>query len=865
MQLQSSERASTGYKGLDDILDSLRIGDNVVLKVDSIEDYRYFVGPYVDQALASGKKVVYMRFGDHPPLIEPSPHITTYEFDPRQGFETFASLIHKVITDEGEGTFYVFDSLSELLTAWATDYMVGNFFRVTCPYLFELDTVAYFGLIRKHHSVRTVEKIRETTQVLIDVFSHEGNFHVQPLKVWQRSSPTMFLPHRKQGEQFLPLINSFEASELLKGVSARQKDSTSRQLDHWHRLFLQAEQLLDDPASELEQAHMVKHICRHMIGREERILALSRKHLNLQDLLNIKSRVIGTGFIGGKAVGMLLAQNILKQDTELDWDNHLETHDSYFIGSNVYYTYIVHNGLWQLYMKQKTPEGYFACASELRKEMMLGKFPDSIRDGFMKMLDYYGQYPIIIRSSSLLEDGFGNAFAGKYESFFCVNQGSPEERLEQLEDAIRKVFASAMSEDALTYRLQRGLDKQDEQMALLIQRVSGSYHHHYYFPELAGVGVSYNTFVWDGEMDSKAGMLRLVLGLGTRAVDRTEGDYPRIVALDAPQKRPHSGFEDTRKFSQREVDLLNINENRMETVSLLSLTKKGVNIPWRRYAVQDQETMNLLERRGQEKQDIWLLTFDQLLAEKEFTGLMQRMLKALEEAYEYPVDVEFTINFTSDQVPKINVVQCRPLQTKGEEKGITLPRNVADEQTFFRSDGNFMGGNISQPIKWVIWVEPSEYTRLPLAEKYEIARLVGRLNKRIADKVDSPTMLLGPGRWGTSTPAMGVPISFSEISNLTAIAEVAFTSGNLMPELSFGSHFFQDLVEAQIFYLALFPENKECFLNSDWLQQQPNALEGLLPTCARFKKVVKVFRIPEKNLQLMADVVSQKLVCYQKA
>lgn len=862
--MQSSERVSTGYDGLDAILDGLRIGDNVVLKVDSIEDYRYFVGPYVDQTLVSGKKVVYMRFGDHPPLIEPSPHITTYEFDPRQGFETFTSRIHKVITDEGKGTFYVFDSLSELLTAWATDHMIGNFFRVTCPYLFELDTVAYFGLIRKHHAVRTIERIRETTQVLIDVFNHDGAFHVQPLKVWQRSSPTMFLPHRKQGERFMPLINSFEASELLKGVSARQQDSTSRQLDHWHRLFLQAEQLLDDPATELEQVHMVKHICRHMIGREERILALSRKHLSLQDLLDIKSRVIGTGFIGGKAVGMLLAQNILKQDTVLDWNNHLETHDSYFVGSNVYYSYIIHNGLWQLYMKQKTPEGYFASASELRKEMLLGSFPDSIRDGFMKMLDYFGQYPIIIRSSSLLEDGFGNAFAGKYESFFCVNQGSPEERLEQLEDAIRKVFASAMSEDALTYRLQRGLDKQDEQMALLIQRVSGSYHHHYYFPELAGVGVSHNTFVWDGDMDSRAGMLRLVLGLGTRAVDRTEGDYPRIVALDAPQKRPHRGFEDTRKFSQREVDLLNINENRMETVSLLSLTKKGVNIPWRRYAVQDQETMNLLARRGQEKQDVWLLTFDQLLAEKEFLGLMQRMLKALEEAYEYPVDVEFTINFTADGAAKINVVQCRPLQTKGEEKSVTLPRKTADEQTFFRSYGNFMGGNISQSIKWVIWVEPSEYSHLPLVDKYEIARLVGRLNKRIADKVDSPTMLLGPGRWGTSTPAMGVPISFSEINNLTALAEVAFTSGNLMPELSFGSHFFQDLVEAEIFYLALFPENKECFLNSDWLQQQPNALEGLLPSSARFKKVVKVFRIPNKNLQLMADVVSQQVICFQQ-
>lgn len=860
--MEASKRVSTGYAGLDEILDGLRIGDNVVLKVDSIEDYRYFVGPFVDQALVDGRKVIYMRFGDHPPLLEPSPHITIREFDPKLGFELFATKIHQVITEEGAGTFYVFDSLSELLTAWATDHMIANFFRVTCPYLFELDTIAYFALSRKHHAFRTIEGIRETTQVLIDIFKYEGLYHVHPLKVWQRSSPTMFLPHRKQGERFQPVDSSYEATRLLDAVSERQPDSASRQLDHWHRLFLQAEQLLEDPLSGIEQTHMVQHLCRHMIARDERMLELAKKYFTLQDLLDIKSRVIGTGFIGGKAVGMALAHNILRKDETFDWNTYLEDHDSFFVGSNVYYSYIVHNSLWRLFMKQKTPEGYFSVARELRQEMQTGSFPEPIREGFRKMLDYYGQYPIIIRSSSLLEDGFGNAFAGKYDSFFCVNQGSPEDRLEQLEEAIRKVFASAMSEDALAYRMQRGLDKMDEQMALLVQRVSGSYRQHYYFPELAGVGVSYNTFVWDKKMDPKAGMLRLVLGLGTRAVDRTEGDYPRTVALDAPQKRPHKGAEDIRKFSQKDVDLLNIETNSLQTIPLFSLTKEALDLPWRRYAVQDQETMQRLEQRGHARQDIWLLTFDQLLNDGSFPELMQKMLKTLEEAYAYPVDIEFTVNFAPDASPRINVVQCRPLQTKGAEVEVVVPRDVADEQTFIRMNGNFMGGNISQPIKWVVWVDPTEYSGLPSTDKYEIARLVGRLNKRIADKVDSPTLLLGPGRWGTSTPAMGVPVTFSEINNLTALGEVAFTSGNLAPELSFGSHFFQDLVEADIFYLALFPDSKECFLNTDWLKKQRNALEGLLPTSARFKRVVKVFRVADKNLHLSASILSQELLCY---
>src|SRR4030042_270471 len=141
------------------------------------------------------------------------------------------------------------------------------------------------------------------------------------------------------------------------------------------------------------------------------------------------------------------------------------------------------------------------------------------------MIEYFGQSPIIVRSSSLLEDAFGNAFAGKYESVFCVNQGSPEQRYADFEEAVRTVYASTMSEDALTYRLERGLDQQDEQMALLVQRVSGSYRNGYFFPDLAGVGMSHNAFVWKPDLDPKAGMPRLVFGVGTKICTRVGADY----------------------------------------------------------------------------------------------------------------------------------------------------------------------------------------------------------------------------------------------------------------------------------------------------------------------------------------------------
>lgn len=131
------------------------------------------------------------------------------------------------------------------------------------------------------------------------------------------------------------------------------------------------------------------------------------------------------------------------------------------------------------------PEDYFAIAKEFQQKILKGHFPEEIRDSFRKVLDYFGRSPIIVRSSSILEDGFGNAFAGKYESVFCVNAGTQEERLEKFEEAVKRVYASTLDESALEYRLQRNLHNRDEQMALLVQRVSGSYFGSYFMPYAA--------------------------------------------------------------------------------------------------------------------------------------------------------------------------------------------------------------------------------------------------------------------------------------------------------------------------------------------------------------------------------------------
>ena len=857
--------ASTGIESLDAVLTGLQKGDNVVWQVDSIDDFAAFVTPYVERARCQERQMVYMRFADHAPLVQPGDGVNIHHLDATSGFESFTTQIHAIIAEEGKEAYYVFDCLSFLLDAWATDLMIGNFFMVTCPYLFELDTIAYFALLRDRHSFRTIARIRETTQLLLDLYNVEGKHCLHPLKVWKRYSPTMFLPHLQHDGTFVPITSSVDATKLLAYISERGLKPAERAIDYWDGLFQRAAELSQFPkAAEKAGRETLDRLCRIMIGRDKRMLSLAKKHFILADLCAIKGRLIGTGFIGGKAVGMLLANKIISEDAS-GLSRHIEPHDSFYVGSDVFYTYLVENGGWKLRVEQKTKEGYFKVAPELRDILLNGRFPDQIREQFQEMIEYFGQSPIIVRSSSLLEDAFGNAFAGKYESIFCVNQGSPEERYKNFENAVRTVYASTMSADALTYRLQRGLDRQDEQMALLVQRVSGSYRNSYFFPDLAGVGMSYNTFVWKPDLDPTAGMLRLVFGLGTRAVNRVEDDYPRVIALDQPLVRPVSGMGDVRKYSQHRVDLLDIQQNALETIPFRQLVAERPDIKLDLVAVRDHQLARQARQlapkgQGAGDTDYWLLTFEKLLTQTPFIEIMQQILSTLESHYEYPVDIEFTVNFTQDQKPFVNLLQCRPLQTKGEQAHVEMPAKPDPEKILFKCDGYFMGGSIRHDIKKIIYVEPQGYIDLPLSGKYDIARLVGELNRQITDKETEPTIFLGPGRWGTTTPSLGIPVGFHEISNATVLAEIAYEGGNLMPELSFGTHFFQDLVEGDIFYIALFPGKPGAVFNKAKLDQMPNRLTDVLPDSAKYAHIVKLLE-PDERLRILSDVTSQKALC----
>jgi hypothetical protein len=847
--MTTDKEVSTGLSGLDQVIDMLWLGDNVVWQVQSIADYLQVVRPYIEQSKKDGRRLVYFRFGNHEPIMKDDEPSIVYKVDASAGFESFATKIHDIIEKEGLKAFYVFDCLSDLLQFWYSDLMIGNFFRVTCPFLYQLDTIAYFALIRGVHTSNTIARIRSTTQLLLDLYSVDEKLYVHPLKVWERYSPTMFFPHLIDGEKAISITSSADAAALFSGYGQGRQAR-----DYWEITLERAYAALDE--NEETQSKIKKLLIGLMIGREARIAELAERYFTLRDILYIASREIGSGFIGGKSVGMLLGRKILEKDA---WDvlrHYWEPHDSWYLGSDIFYTYIVQNGWWELRCKQKAPEGYFTLAPELREKLLNGKFPDMIREQFFQMLEYYGQSPIIVRSSSLLEDNFGNAFAGKYESVFCANQGSPDERFEAFEQAVRTVYASAMSNDALTYRQTRGLSGMDEQMAILVQRVSGDHYGDLFFPHIAGVGHSTNLYVWSKDMDPNAGMLRLVFALGTRAVDRISGDYARIVSLDQPDKGPPVSYGDEGKFSQHKADVLNLRQNSLAEIPVTALWEHDLKTDKATFFSIDSAMLARLRELGRPTNPApQILDFKKLLTETEFPSLAGTILSTLETAYHYPVDIEFAVNFNRDGKGKFNLLQCRPLQTKGMGKTVNIPK-PEKEQIFFSSIGNFMGGNVRLRLDYVIFVRAKEYLDLLEREKYQVARLIGTLNQKLKG---NNIMLIGPGRWGTTTPSLGVPVHFSELCNMTALCEVSYRQGGLMPELSFGSHFFQDIVESGIFYAAIFEGEPDVTFRAEQILDRANILEEMLPEENAWTPVLHLART--NGLTLYSDVTSQEILC----
>jgi hypothetical protein len=560
------------------------------------------------------------------------------------------------------------------------------------------------------------------------------------------------------------------------------------------------------------------------------------------------------GKLGGKSAGLFLANRILKENEEQQPIlKDIKVPKTWYVTSDAMLQFMHYNNLEELLEQKYKP------IDEIRREyphlVMMFKnshFPPELVQGLSMALDNFHDKPLIVRSSSLLEDRLGSAFSGKYKSLFLVNQGTKNERLDALLDAIAEVYASTLGPDPMQYRSERGLTDFHEEMGIMIQEVVGQKIGKFFLPAYAGVAFSNNEFRWSPRIKREDGLIRLVPGLGTRAVDRLSDDYPVLIAPGQPGLRANVGIEERVRYSPQKADLLNIEENRFETVNLTDIFKElGDSYPALQNVISVYSENHLREPIGFNldfnPRDA-IVTFEGLIRNTKFVKQVHAILRTLQNALATPVDIEF-----ASDGQDFYLLQCRPQSYAKYDAPSPIPKELPPDRTIFTANRYVSNGTVPD-ITHVVYVDADHYNQLDsVSEMMAVGRAIGKLNQVLPRR---QFILMGPGRWGSRGDIkLGVNVTYSDINNCSMLIEIARQKGNYVPDLSFGTHFFQDLVEAQIRYLPLYPDEKGIIFNTEFLSKSPNALYEMLPSFAHLSDTVRVIEVPANTNGMVLRVL----------
>ena len=628
-----------------------------------------------------------------------------------------------------------------------------------------------------------------------------------------------------------------------------------------------------------QRGELEYHLIKLKVGLIQKLISdqlfyidVAKKWFTIEDLAEIHQRTIGYGKIGGKAAGMMLAARILEKAGDEEINAALHVPESFFLGSDLIYIFMAMNGLmhWND-QKYKPEEDIRSEYPKVKQEFMAGSFPPEVIAELERVLEYVGCTPLVVRSSSQLEDNFGTVFAGKYDSVFCPNQGTDEERMNGLVDAIKRVYASTLKPEALLYRRSRGLEDYDERMAVLIQTVQGQQFEEYYFPQVAGVAFSRNLYRWSPEIKREEGFARLVWGLGTRAVGRVDNDYPRIVALSHPNLHPNDTAEAISYYSQHHVDLLDLESNQVKSMPIHDVLKP--KYPPLRYIAQlseDNYIRPIHMRIPKEKVPNLIVTYDEFIKRTPFVPILKKMLNLIGEHYHQAVDIEFAAQITdmSSVNPgvKISLLQCRPQPHLQDAFDVTPPKDLPDEDIVFSTRFMVPRGYLKD-IRYVLFVHPNEYFALDsLVGRTEVSQVISKINAAM-DK--NQFICVGPGRWGSINTDLGVGSSYADIFNAAALVEISGEGIGTAPEPSLGTHFFQDLMEAQIFPLALYLDSEDVVFNHKFFYNAPNALSDWVTTSEKMEQCLRLIDVrafrPDHHLEIVMDDETSQAIAFLAA
>lgn len=605
----------------------------------------------------------------------------------------------------------------------------------------------------------------------------------------------------------------------------------------------------EDLPAAMQTSLRVALIRRYLLDQPE-FISVAKDHIAISDLYDVADNLVhpsaSHGKLGGKAAGLILAHRILhghQESSGLLADVRIPK--TRYVASDGVLAFIHYNNLEEVYDRK------YVDLERVRQEyphiiqlFKNSQFPPEMRKGLAAVLDDLSDGPIIVRSSSLLEDRSGASFAGKYKSLFLANQGTKAERLAALEDAIAEIYASVFGPDPIEYRAERGLLHCNEEMGVLIQEVVGTRTGRYFCPSLAGVAFSSNEFRWSPRIKREDGLLRLVPGLGTRAVDRTGDDYPVLVSPGQPTLRVNTSARDVVRYSPQRMDVIDLDAHALVTVDATALLREyGDKFPasQRLVSLVEPDHVSLPSALGPDwSTDDFVITFEGMLTQTPFMKQMREMLACLRAGLGTDVDIEF-----AHDGEHLYLVQCRVQSRSHEYAPAAIPRDIARERLLFSASRHVSNGRVPD-ITHLVYIDPEAYAGLgSYRELREVGQVIGRLNSLLPKR---QFVLLGPGRWGSRGDIkLGVSVTYSDISNAAMLLEIARASGSYIPELSFGTHFFQDMVEAGIRYLPLYPDEPGGNLNEVFLHRKRNILEDLLPEYRHLRDTVRVIDLPAET------------------
>ena len=608
-------------------------------------------------------------------------------------------------------------------------------------------------------------------------------------------------------------------------------------------------------------------LIRRILSDQPYFVKVAQRYIGIDAFHGFMRRVIyppnSHGKLGGKSSGLFLATRIIQraaQGNELL--QNLKTPKTWYLTSDSLFYFMSYNNLEDI-VEQK-----YKDLSQVKQEYSYiihlfksSPLPPEIVKALSLALDDFGDVPLIVRSSSLLEDQCEAAFPGKYKSLFIANIGTKEERLAAIVNAVTEVFASVFGPDPIEYRVQHGLVDHQEEMGILIQEVVGTRVGHYYLPAFAGVAFSNNEFRWSGRIRREDGLVRLVPGLGTRAVDRLSDDYPILAAPGQPNLRVNATPDEIIRYSPKKIDLINLRTKRFETVEINELLKEfGPEYPLinQLASILTSESIRQPGKLGVDfNKEKLVISFEVLFSRTSLLKQIHAILNLLQESLGHPVDIEFAHDGRD-----LYLLQCRA-QSHGEDGApAVIPENLPSKKIIFSAKRYISNGSVND-ITHIVYVDPQKYSELEHHQDLiTVGRAIGRLNTILPKR---RFILMGPGRWGSRGDIkMGVNVTYSDINSTAMLIEVARKQKGYLPEPSFGTHFFQDLVEASIPYLPLYPDDVGVIFNESFLSSQPNILAKVLPDLSHLAAVIRVIDVPASTggqvLQVLMNADAEKAI-----